>query len=153
MALASKITAVLVGGALLGGCAGVQAHKGAVIDPQMVSAIQPGTDNKDSVEKTLGRPSFVGQFTPNDWYYVARDTKQIAFRNPRVLQQTVVLVRFDQAGNVASVQKSGKEMIANVDPASRTTPTLGRKRSFFEDVFGNIGTLSSGVPGGSSQPY
>ena len=146
MTLAPKVSAVLVGAALLAGCVGVQAHKGAVIDAQLASAIQPGTDNKDSVAKTLGRPSFVGQFTPNDWYYVARETKQIAFRNPRVTQQTVVLVRFDQAGNVASVRKSGKEMVANVDPASRTTPTLGRKRSFFEDVFGNIGTLSSGGP-------
>jgi outer membrane protein assembly factor BamE (lipoprotein component of BamABCDE complex) len=146
MTLAPKVSAVLLGAALLGGCVGVQAHKGAVIDSQLASAIQPGTDNKDSVAKTLGRPSFVGQFTPNDWYYVARDTKQIAFRNPRVTQQTVVLVRFDQAGNVASVQKTGKEMVANIDPANRVTPTLGRKRSFFEDVFGNIGTLSSGGP-------
>jgi outer membrane protein assembly factor BamE (lipoprotein component of BamABCDE complex) len=155
MTLAPKVLAVSIGAALLAGCVGVQAHKGAVIDTQLVSAIQPGTDNKDSVEKTLGRPSFVGEFTPNDWYYVARDTKQIAFRNPRVMKQTVVLVRFDQAGNVASVQKTGKEMVANIDPSNRSTPTLGRKRSFFEDVFGNIGTLSSGGPlsGGGSPPY
>ena len=52
-------------------------------------------DNKDSVEKLLGRPSFTGQFTPNDWYYVSRDISQVAFRNPRVIRQTVMIVRFD----------------------------------------------------------
>jgi hypothetical protein len=27
--------------------------------------------------------------------------------------------------------------------------TLGRKRSFFEELFGNIGTVGAGLPGGS----
>ena len=139
---AAMLTAV-AGAALLAGCAGVQAHKGAVVDPQLASAIQPGVDNKASVEKTLGRPTFAGQFTPNDWYYVSRDTSTFAFRNPRTTKQTVYRVSFDQAGNVVAVQKTGKEMIASVSPAGRTTPTLGRKRSFFDELFGNIGTVGS----------
>ena len=28
----------------------------------------------------------------------------------------------------------------NLDPAAGETPTLGRKQSFFEELFGNIGT-------------
>ena len=134
---------------LLSGCAGVLAHKGAVIDPQLASSIQPGVDNKASVEKLLGRPSFTGQFNQNDWYYLSRDTKQIAFRNPRVQRQTVMLVKFDQAGNVLAVNRTGKEYVAGLDPSGRRTPTLGRQRSFFDEVFGNIGTM--GVPGGTPQ--
>jgi outer membrane protein assembly factor BamE (lipoprotein component of BamABCDE complex) len=144
----SKGAMAALGAALLGGCAGVQAHKGAVVDPQLASAIQPGVDNKASVEKTLGRPTFAGQFAPNDWYYVSRDTSTFAFRNPRTTKQTVYLVRFDPAGNVVAVQTSGKEMIASVDPSNRKTPTLGRQRSFFDELFGNIGTVGSvGTPG------
>jgi outer membrane protein assembly factor BamE (lipoprotein component of BamABCDE complex) len=145
MNVALKISAAMIGAALLAGCAGVRTHKGAVVDPQLASAIQPGVDNKASVEKTLGRPSFTGQFTPNDWYYVSRDTSQFAFRNPRVAQQTVYRVSFDPAGNVTSVQRTGRELVANVEPANRKTPTLGRQRSFFEELFGNIGTV--GAPG------
>jgi len=147
-----KLSAAVFGAALLAGCAsiGVKAHKGAVVDPQLAGAIQPGVDNKASVEKILGRPSFTGQFTPNDWYYVSRDTNQFAFRNPRVKQQTVYRVRFDQAGNVLAVDKSGKDMIAAVEPAHRKTPTLGRKRSFFDELFGNIGTVGAGMPGGNT---
>ncbi len=143
-----KLSAAAFGTALLAGCSsiGVKAHKGAVVDAQLASAIQPGVDNKASVEKTLGRPSFTGQFTPNDWYYVSRDTNQFAFRNPRVQQQTVYRVRFDQAGNVIGVDRSGKELIAAVEPANRKTPTLGRKRSFFDELFGNIGTVGAGGP-------
>ena len=140
----SKVSLAVATAALLTGCAGVQAHKGVVIDPQLASGIQAGVDNKELVAKTLGRPSFVGQFTVNDWYYVSRDTNQFAFRNPRVRQQTILHVRFDQAGNVVSVQKAGKEMIAGINPSDRSTPTLGRKRSFFDDIFGNIGSVGAG---------
>jgi hypothetical protein len=60
----------------------------------------------------------------------------------------VLLVRFDQAGNVASMQRSGKELVLNLDPSGRQTPTLGRKKSFFDELFGNIGSVgSAGMPG------
>jgi outer membrane protein assembly factor BamE (lipoprotein component of BamABCDE complex) len=133
---------------LLVGCAQTRVHKGVVLDSQLVAAIQPGVDNKDSVEKALGRPSFTGEFTTNDWYYVSRDVSQVAFRNPRVKKQTVLVVRFDPKGNVASVQRTGKELVMNVAPSGRKTPTLGRKRSFFDELFGNIGTVGApGIPG------
>jgi len=36
----------------------------------------------------------------------------------------------------------------NVEPTKRSTPTLGRQKSFFDELFGNIGTVgSSGLPG------
>ena len=145
MKFALRVSTAVAAGLLVSGCAGVLAHKGSVLDPQLASAIQPGVDNKASVEKLLGRPSFVGQFTPNDWYYVSRDTKQVGFRNPRVRRQTVLHVRFDQAGNVASINRTGREMVASVDPSNRQTPTLGRQRGFFDELFGNIGTV--GAPG------
>jgi outer membrane protein assembly factor BamE (lipoprotein component of BamABCDE complex) len=149
MRLGGLTIATIAAAVLLAGCAQFRSHKGVVIDPQLAAGVQPGVDNRDSVEKALGRPSFVGQFTPNDWYYVSRDVNQVAFRNPRVSKQDVVIVRFDQKGNVASVQHTGKELVMNVEPTGKKTPTLGRKRSFFEELFGNIGTVGApGLPGG-----
>ena len=143
-----RVSIAVAASAALAGCASVSAHKGAVIDPQLASSIQPGVDNKASVEKLLGRPTLTGEFTQNDWYYVARDTRQIAFRNPRVAKQTTLHISFDQAGNVASVDHTGKELVMNVEPSKRRTPTLGRQRTFFEELFGNIGTVGApGLPG------
>lgn len=148
MKAAVKAAVTVAALAALGGCVGINNHRGAVIDEQLAAAIQPGVDNKDSVTKTLGRPTFTGQFNDNDWYYVSRDTKTVAFRNPSVTDQTVVRVSFDAAGNVTRVQRTGRELIAAVDPANAQTPTLGRQRSFFEELFGNIGTISQpGLPG------
>ena len=150
----AKIATSLAGAALLGGCVGVNDHRGSVIDTELISAVQAGVDNKDSVQRTLGRPTFTGEFGDTDWYYVSRDTKTVAVRNPRVQRQQVLHISFDKAGNVTSIQQTGKELVANIDPVNDKTPTLGRKSSIFNDIFGNIGTVNSaGAPGGGGAPY
>jgi len=151
--MAKRSVAAIIGlGLALSACAGIRDHKGFVLDQTLADGIQVGVDNKDSVTKTLGRPTFTGQFDPNEWFYVSQDTRQFAFRDPRVTEQTVLRVQFDQAGNVTGVNKTGKELIASVDPSGDKTPTLGRKRSFFDELFGNIGTISQpGLPGSQQQ--
>ena len=96
---------------------------------------------------TPGRPSFTGQFDANDWYYVSRDTKRIPLRSQRVLDQDVLLVRFDAAGNVAAVTTTDETLVAQISPVDDRTPTLGRRRSFFDELFGNIGVLNQGALG------
>lgn len=136
----------LAGLALLaGGCSSIKDHRGYLMDAALVDSVQPGVDNRLSVERTLGRPTFISQFGNKDWYYVSVDTKQAAFRRPRTDQQTVLRIRFDPAGNVAGIDRKGIEQVARIDPDGKTTPTLGRDRSFLEDLFGNIGAV--GAPG------
>lgn len=151
--MAKRFSVAVIGLALaLSACAGSREHKGFVLDTTLTDAIQVGVDNKDSVTRTIGRPTFTSQFDPNEWYYVSRNTAQLAFRDPKVTDQTTLRIRFDQAGNVTSVEKTGKELIAKVEPSDDKTPTLGRKRSFFDELFGNIGTISQpGLPGSQRQ--
>jgi outer membrane protein assembly factor BamE (lipoprotein component of BamABCDE complex) len=144
----SLVSIAVAGAALLSGCATNRVHKGAIVDQQLASSIQAGVDNKASVQKLLGQPTFTGEFSQNDWYYVSRDTNQLAFRNPRVTRQNVLHIRFDSKGNVASVDRTGRELVMNVNPSHRSTPTLGRKKSLFDELFGNIGTVGSGGLGG-----
>jgi outer membrane protein assembly factor BamE (lipoprotein component of BamABCDE complex) len=148
-----KRVTVLIGATTLAGCGlSIREHRGYVMDEQLTSGIQVGTDNKQSVERTLGRPSFTGTFEQNDWYYVSRDTRAFAFRNPRVTDQTVLHVRFDPAGNVAAVNQTDEKLITAINPNNDRTPTLGRDRSFFEELFNNIGTISQpGLPGSQGQ--
>ena len=134
-------------------CTPVRTHQGYVVDAELVAAIQPGVDNRESVLRTLGRPTFTSQFDQKDWYYVSRDSSNMAFNSPDPKQQVTLRVTFDPAGNVASVQRTGIELVASVNPSNKTTPTLGRKRSFFDDLFGNIGQVGAGAgqPGGGGQ--
>ena len=133
--------AFVLAGALLAGCTAIRDHQGYVLDEALITAIQPGVDNRESVIGTLGRPTFVGQFDDRDWYYVARETRQLAFASPSPRQNTVLHVRFDEAGNVERVERTGMELVVNINPSNEQTPTLGRERSLLEELFGNIGAV------------
>jgi outer membrane protein assembly factor BamE (lipoprotein component of BamABCDE complex) len=129
---------------LTAGCARVRDHKGYVVDSSLINTVSPGVDNKDSVQKTLGRPSFAGEFDKDQtWYYVARDTRQVGYRTPVAQTELVLAVHFDPQGNVSAVDRSGVERIVHVVPFAEKTPTLGSKRSFFSELFGNIGRVGS----------
>ncbi|MFM9936940.1 MAG: outer membrane protein assembly factor BamE [Novosphingobium sp.] len=141
-----------------GGCASIKDHRGYLVDPALTGSIQPGIDNRLSVERSLGQPTFKSEFGKPTWYYLSIDTKQAPFKRPRTGAQTVLKVNFDEKGNVSSVERGGMEKVAQLDPDGHKTPTLGRTRSFFEDLFGNIGSVGAipgqvgqggGAPGGS----
>jgi outer membrane protein assembly factor BamE (lipoprotein component of BamABCDE complex) len=134
---------------LAGGCTSIRDHRGYLMDTALVDSVQPHIDNRTSVERTLGRPTWVSQFGSQDWYYVSVDTKQGAFRRPHTYQQTVLRVRFDPQGNVATIDRAGMDKVVRLNPDGKETPTLGRNRSFLEDLFGNIGAVGAPGMGGS----
>ncbi|WP_033074336.1 outer membrane protein assembly factor BamE [Sphingopyxis sp. MWB1] len=134
----------------VGGCTQLKGRQGYIADAVLTDAITAGVDNRESVEKTLGRPTFVGQFDGRDYYYVSRETRQLAFARPRPIDQQVLRIRFDANGNVTEVDRTGVDLVARISPHGDKTPTLGRQRSFFEDIFGNIGAVGApGMAGGS----
>jgi|CoawatStandDraft_6_1074263.scaffolds.fasta_scaffold05248_5 outer membrane protein assembly factor BamE (lipoprotein component of BamABCDE complex) len=138
-------------GLVLGGCTPLRSHQGYIIDADLVNAIQPGVDNRNSVAQTLGRPTLASQFGEKDWYYIARDSRNLNFQRPKVRDQITLKISFDDAGNVSTISRGGVEQVARITPYGKTTPTMGRKRGFFQDLFGNIGTVGAaggGAPGG-----
>lgn len=148
MKSARILTVALCGTILLGTSACVKplrGYQGYVVDADLVNSVQPGVDNRESVLATLGKPTLTSQFNEGEWYYIGRETRNFAFNNPSAKAQTTLRIRFDAAGNVTEVTRTGAEQIAAINPSGEKTPTLGRKRGFFEDLFGNIGTV--GAPG------
>jgi outer membrane protein assembly factor BamE (lipoprotein component of BamABCDE complex) len=133
------------------GCASIRESRGYVVDQTLVSSIQPGIDNRQSVEATLGRPSFTSEFGQPTWYYVSSLNARSPFARPRIKEHQVLAVEFDPAGNVIGSQITGLDKVVYLSPDSDETPTLGRERGFFEDLFGNIGAVGApgaGAPGG-----
>lgn len=129
------------------GCASIKDHRGYLIDPALTSSVQPGIDNRMSVERALGQPTFKSEFGKQIWYYVSIDTRQRPFKRPQAKEQNVLMVSFDEKGNVSGVERRGMDKVVSLNPDGHKTPTLGRTRSFFEDLFGNIGSVGA-VPGG-----
>jgi len=147
------LAGLVVGAMALSGCSQVRGHQGYIADSVLMVAVQPGVDNRQSVEASLGRPTFTGQFDENIWYYISRSTKQFAFNSPYPNDQKIMRIVFDASGNVTKVDRTGMELVSRISPNGDKTPTLGRERSFFEDIFGNIGAVGApGAQGGGRDP-
>ena len=134
----------------LPGCAPLRSHTGYVVDADLVNSVQPGVDTRQSVLETLGTPTFTNQFGQGQWFYLARDSRNYAFNKPHPTNQITLKISFDDKGTVTRVDRTGADQIVKVNPTNRITPTLGRKQGFFQELFGNIGTV--GAPGMTAQP-
>jgi outer membrane protein assembly factor BamE (lipoprotein component of BamABCDE complex) len=133
------------------GCGTIRESQGYVVDQLLVNSVQPGIDNQQSVEATLGRPTFTSQFGEPTWYYVSSVTGRKPFVRTKIQTHQVLAVKFDAAGNVIAADTTGIDQVVYLSPDGDKTPTLGRERSFLEDLFGNIGTVGApgaGAPGG-----
>lgn len=148
MRLMRNIMLLAAASLALSACASIKDHRGYLVDGALLDSVMPGIDNRTSVEKMLGRPSFISQFGRQDWYYISTNTRQSAFGAPHANEQLMVRVVFDDKGNVTAVERTGMEKVARIDPDGSKTPTLGRERSFLEDLFGNIGQVGAGAPPG-----
>lgn len=135
---------------LLAGCTSITDRRGYVMDEALTTAITPGLDNRQSVEGTLGQPSFASQFGPPVYYYISSTTEQRVFGLPQTEEHRVLKVAFDDSGSVTSVTNGGMEDVRKISPDGDETETMGRDRSFLEDLFGNIGTVGS--MGGAGAP-
>lgn len=143
-------SAALVALALMaGGCQAIKDKRGYLADSTLMQSVQPGIDNMQSVEKTLGRPTFTSEYGQPTWYYVSSTTSRKPFNSPNIKEHNVFAVNFDAAGNVLSIDQTGMDKVAKLDPDGDKTPTLGRERTFLEDLFGNIGAVGSGGGGGA----
>jgi len=147
---AVKFGLIAVVGVALSGCSSIRESRGYVVDNVLLQSIQPGIDNQRSVEGTLGRPTFTSQFGEATWYYVSSVTGRKPFVRPSIQSHAVIAIQFDEAGNVASTERSGVDQIVRLRPDGDKTPTLGRERGFFEDLFGNIGQVGAPGAGGGA---
>lgn len=144
LAMVPVMAMLLLGSA----CSRVTNTQGYIVDEELVAAVAPGIDNKESVTKTLGRPTIVSEWDDNSWYYVSRTTKQFAYLRPRPTEGSLLVIHFTPEGTVREVEQRGLEQIANIEPSSDKTRTLGRETGILQDLFGNIGQVGTGAPAG-----
>jgi len=102
-------------------CEPIRRTHGYAPRPGQLSEIKVGADGKAEVAGKIGRPSTLGVFDNDEWYYITRSTESRAFLEPRVVSQEVVVVAFSEAGVAESVDSYGLEDGRVVNLVTKTT--------------------------------
>jgi len=129
-------------GLVAGGCSPIIETRGYLPDPAVIEQIQPGAQTRSDVVELLGTPSTVAAFDDNTWIYVQSKTERLAFFQPTVLEQNVVVVEFDEAGVVRDVRRYTLEDGIPIDPVTRQTPAPGKELTILQQLIGNVGRFT-----------
>lgn len=135
--------ALLICATLAAGCAPTIRQHGYVPSQDNIAKIRVGVDDMARVEEVLGRPSSNGVLRDTAWYYVASTMENYTYHAPRVINRTVLAVRFGPNGKVRSIDRYGLQDGKVVNLTTRTTDTGGRELSVIEQLFSNMMRLNS----------
>ena len=128
---------------LLGACAARIDSRGYVPSEEDLDRVKTGLQGREEVQEILGTPSSVSTFRDDRWYYISKKTSTTAFFEPKVLEQKVVVVEFDDTGMVKELRRFELEDGLIIDPVTRKTPSPGRELSFLEQLIGNFGKFNT----------
>jgi outer membrane protein assembly factor BamE (lipoprotein component of BamABCDE complex) len=137
---------LLVGCLLLGACSFFEAKsqlRGNRVDADQLKELVPGTSTRADVTALIGSPTARATFDDNTWIYISEVTRPQIGRTQGVLNQSVVVLSFDDKGVLRDVKKLDQEDSLPVSVVARTTPSPGTEASFLQQLFGNIGRFNA----------
>jgi outer membrane protein assembly factor BamE (lipoprotein component of BamABCDE complex) len=144
---APAIAAILLVG-MLAGCGPADDLRGNNPEKKVLAEIKPGVTDKASVTKLLGSPSTVASFDNNTWYYISQETQNVAFFKPRLKDEKVVTISFNDKGVVRQIGYLSMADHVDVTPNPNATPAPGREFTLMEQLIGNFGRFAA--PEGAS---
>ena len=109
----------------------------------LIERLQPGEQNKNQIAAILGSPTIMGTFDQDTWYYVTQTTENKFFFKPEIIDQAILALTFNEAGVLASLEKKSMLDAIRIEPNTEQTPTVGRKLSLIQQLFGNFGRFSN----------
>jgi outer membrane protein assembly factor BamE (lipoprotein component of BamABCDE complex) len=129
--LRNAAIAVALSTTVLAGCqTGEVLNQGYVIDQETL-ALAPVGSSREQVLLSLGSPSTTATFDNEVFYYISQKrTRPVAFMNPRIVEQNILAVYFNDEGTVDRLANYTLQDGIPFDMISRTTPTGGVELTF-----------------------
>ena len=136
---------IIITAMFLSNCSPKVDNRGNVDVNDNIAKITPHESHKQDVMKLLGSPSTKSSFGEDTWYYINARKEAITFFKPKVAEQNVVAIKFNNSGMVTEVDRFSKKDSQKVAIIDKITPTEGHKLGFFEQIFGNFGKFNKPV--------
>ena len=133
---------IFISAIILSSCVSKKIVNGNLPDAETISLLKIGKDDKNSIRKILGEPSFIGSLGDNSYYYIGTLRSKIAFLKPKVEEQYILELKFNKKGKLRNIFFYDKSLSTDVAMSSLETESGGVKESLLQQLLGNFG-----VPG------
>lgn len=122
-------------------CAPTKTVRGNMVEDHVLASVQPGVDNAADVMRKLGSPTARDPFDPSIWYYIGQHTEKRGILDPQVMEERVVIARFNQEGRLESLSERAGERL-DIPVSRDKTPTSGNEVTFMQQLLGNLGKFN-----------
>ena len=130
-------------------CTPTQSKRGNMVDDFRMEEVTVGISNKTNVLKSLGSPTTKAAFDDNVWYYIGQKMEKKGIFDPKVVDEKVVVVMFDETGIVQQMNEVDTARV-NVPKVRDKTYTGGNDVSLVEQLLGNVGRFNKGAGDGNA---
>lgn len=126
---------------LLASCTVIEETHGANLKQANVASITTNS-TKNDVVAALGSPSTKSTYGAETWYYINNEQRRKIIGANEAVNQEVLVITFNEFGNVANVETYDLDDAKSFANASRTTPTAGHDLTVLEQILGNVGRFT-----------
>ena len=121
------------------GCTQIESAHGHVWREYQPGELTVGLDSRDVVAAKFGSPSNIGLNETETWIYIWNRKARSGADLATTIERRVVVVMFDVAGRVESVEEYGLEDGAEFEISQAETPTPERPIGLVQQLIGNLG--------------
>ena len=122
-------------------CAPTVANRGNMVKDYQLVTLQPGISTKSDVLRALGSPTTQDAFDENLWFYIGQVTEKKGVLDPKVTDERIVMVDFDENGIMETIKDVGGNR-EYIPLERRKTPTSGNEVTILQQFFGNLGRFN-----------
>ena len=136
---------VLISGCLIavsaGACTPTVAQRGNMVEDFQIEQVTPLQSTRSDVLRAMGSPTTKSTFDPNVWYYIGQETHKKGIFDPKVQEERIVLVAFNDDGFVEMIEDIDRERL-NIPYVREKTPTHGNETTVVQQFLGNLGKFN-----------
>lgn len=114
-----------------------------------MTEITPGISTRTNVLKSLGSPTTTSPFDDNVWYYIGQKMEKKGIFDPKVTEEKVVVVAFNEEGIVDTFEEIENNRL-DIPKVRDKTKTGGNDITILEQILGNVGRFNKADEGAAS---
>ena len=142
MRLVCLIGVILMNLAMVG-CAPITKVSGYVPLKAETDSLRVGFSTREDVLESLGEPLNNKEGFSNSMLFVQQKVETVAFLKPKVNERAIVKLTFDETNILSKIEHFAGVDSKTFELERQIVVSKGRKLTFWQQMFGNIGNFSS----------
>jgi len=131
---------------LLQGCQTIDI-RGQFVEDTAIKKLEEHSLSKAEVVDLIGTPTLIPDYSPSTWYYVQRSLARRAWLEPKVIEQRIVEVKFNNADIVSEVVIRNNSQVDGLKGTSEYTQVYGTEANGIQKFVRNIGRFNKTTDG------